>query len=108
MKPGLIDSKFFDCYAGPMGPFSARSLIILAVIVAFVHFGTPLIADLFFELYHLLKLDFLYSTYGVLRYATAQFMFSPNRWIVTLFVALLGLAFLWLLQKWRAKKEATT
>ncbi|QJB68827.1 hypothetical protein [Parasphingorhabdus halotolerans] len=81
-------------------------MVILAAIVAFIHFGTPLIADLFFELYHLSKLEFLYSAYGVLRYLTAQFMFSPNRWMVTFLVGLFGLAILWLLQKRRARKEA--
>jgi hypothetical protein len=80
--------------------------MILAALVAFVHLGTPLIADLFFELYHLLKFEFLYSVYGVLRYLTAQFMFWGNRWIGTLAVALLGLAILWLRQHRRAKKEA--
>ena len=77
-----------------MGKLSTKGLVILLVTLLFVHFGTPLLADLFFELYHLTKIDFLYSAYGVVRYATAQFMFSANRWVITLIVGLIGLAIL--------------
>jgi len=91
-----------------MGRISNRSWIILAALVAFVHFGTPLLAELFFELYHLMKFELLYSVYGLLRYLTAQFMFWSNRWIVTLLAALIGLVILWFRQHRRAKAEAAT
>ena len=89
-----------------MWPFSTRSLLILLVILAFIHFGTPLLADLFFELYHLFKVEAFYSVYSALRYGTAQYMFWPYRWVVTLLVALLCLSFLWLRQKRRDAKAA--
>jgi len=90
-----------------MWPYSTRSLLILIVLLLFVGFGTPLIADLFFELYHLTKIDALYSAYGPLRFVTAQYMFSGYRWIVTAFVGVLALAFLWFRQKRRISKAAS-
>jgi len=89
-----------------MWPYSTRSLLILIALLAFVHFGTPLLADLFFEIYHLFKIETFYSIYGALRFATAQYMFWPFRWIVTLIVAALALTFLWFRQKRRATKAA--
>ena len=89
-----------------MWPFSTRSLLILLAILAFVHFGLPLLADLFFELYHLVNIDALYSVYGALRFGTAQYMFWPYRWVVTLAVALFCIALLWLRQKMRDAKAA--
>lgn len=101
-----IDSKISDCYVSAMGSLSIRSLLLLIGVVAFVHFGTPLLADLFFELYHLLKIEALYSIYGALRFATAQYMFWENRWMVTALVGLIGLAILWYRKKRHAAKGA--
>jgi hypothetical protein len=87
-----------------MGEFSKRTILIVLATAAFVHFGTPLLADLFFELYHLTGIEGLYSIYGPLRYVSAQFMFWNNRWLVTLLTALLLFGLIWLWKKWRSTR----
>ncbi|MEP2990202.1 MAG: hypothetical protein ABJN65_14570 [Parasphingorhabdus sp.] len=87
-----------------MEEFSKRTILIVLAIVAFVHFGTPLLADLFFELYHLTGIEVLYSIYGPLRYVTAQYMFWDNRWLVTLLTATLLLGLSWLWKRWRSSR----
>ena len=88
-----------------MGHLSKRTILILLAIVAFVHFGTPLLADLFFELYHLTGIDTLYSVYGALRYITAQFMFWDGRWLLSLLFAIVLFSLVWIWKKWRLNRS---
>ena len=83
-------------------------ILIVITIAAFVHFGTPLLADMFFELYHLTGIEALYSIYGPLRYVTAQYMFWDNRWLVTLLTAILLLGLVWLWKRWRSSRGQRT
>ncbi|GAB5487158.1 MAG: hypothetical protein Pars2KO_07280 [Parasphingorhabdus sp.] len=87
-----------------MGELSKRSILIVLAITAFVHFGTPLLADLFFELYHLTGIESFYSIYSPLRYITAQYMFWDNRWLVTLLMAMLLFGLAWIWKKWRLSR----
>ncbi len=58
--------------------------LILALMIALVvHFFTPLLAMLIYELYHILKVEFIYTLYAGLRYASAMFMLWEYRWIVS-------------------------
>ena len=58
-----------------------------------VHFLTPMIAELFYEAYHLFLWEPLYTAYGAARYLSSQFMFWPGRWMVSVGLTLLfGLA----------------
>lgn len=87
-----------------MGEFSKRTVLTILAIVIFVHFGTPLLADLFYELYHLTGIEGFYAVYGPLRYVTAQFMFWNHRWLVTLLTAILLIGLVWLWKKWRSAR----
>jgi hypothetical protein len=65
--------------------------LVLSVVLALaVHYLTPAAATLVYELYHLLKVEMIYTLYGALRYLSAHFMLWDERWIVSVSVGLVG------------------
>jgi len=54
-----------------------------------VYFLTPLVAEFFYEAYHLTLWDPLYTAYSAARYLTAQFMLWPGRCAVSLAITLM-------------------
>lgn len=64
----------------------------VVLVASFVHAGTPWIAEAFYELYHLTKIEAVYPLYGVARYLSAYFMLWQERWIVTLLVMIAGIS----------------
>ena len=78
-----------------------RGWVFLFFSALLLHSGTPLIAEFFFELYHMTGFEWTYSAYGATRFLTSYYMVWPNRGLVVVAVALVIFIFL----LWRAHRR---
>jgi len=67
---------------------SRRGWIISGLLLIWFYAGLPLLSGLFFEAYHLTKIDGVYSVYGVVKFLTGHMAIWPYRWLATLILAL--------------------
>jgi ABC-type antimicrobial peptide transport system permease subunit len=66
----------------------AKSLVLAILVGLAVHYLTPAAATLVYELYHLVKVEMIYTVYGALRFLSAHFMLWDQRWIVSVAVGI--------------------
>ena len=74
----------------------ARSLAIALAFGYILYSATPTIAMACYELYHLVHLEFIYTLYAALKFASAYFMLWPGRLLsAVIFGGLCGMVYFW-------------
>lgn len=77
-----------------MRKYIAMCLLVSVTLSLIIYYLTPMAATLVYELYHLVKIEAIYSVYGAMRYLSATFMLWDGRAIVSIVLGLAGGGFL--------------
>jgi hypothetical protein len=79
-----------------------KSIVFAILLTGFVYFLLPPFAMAFYELYHLIKVEFIYTIYTAIKFISAYFMLWEWRGVTSLVIGIVG----GLIMYWRKSKVA--
>jgi hypothetical protein len=79
-----------------------KSTLFAIILAACIYFLTPPLAMSFYELYHLVKIELIYTIYTAIKFISAYFMLWEWRGVTSVAIGIIG----GLIMYWRKSKAA--
>jgi hypothetical protein len=79
-----------------------KSMLFAIILAGGIYFLTPPLAMSFYELYHLLKIEFIYAIYTAIKFISAYFMLWEWRGVTSIAIGSIG----GLIMYWRKAKAS--
>jgi hypothetical protein len=79
-----------------------KSTLFAIILAGGIYFLTPPLAMSFYELYHLVKIEFIYTIYTAIKFISAYFMLWEWRGVTSIAIGIIG----GLIMYWRRQKAS--